>query len=138
MRKFLYWLVLFPSITWATSPLPVVELTPDNVSNFGIRVAFEVTSFGTTISLYAPESIDKCSYNGSTVEIKNATGEVVAVTYNRVSVYGSDPSIVGHIANKSHNMSVAVTYVCPPNSQKRSKMYSVNSVSDYLVQTQSK
>ena len=138
MRKFLYLLIFFPSLVWATSPLPVVELTPDNVTNFGFRVAFEVTSFGTTINLYAPESIEQCSYTGSTVEIKNSSGEVVAVTYNRVSVHGSEPSIVGHIADKSHNMSVAVTYICPPNSQKRSKMYSVNSVSGYLVQTQSK
>jgi hypothetical protein len=138
MRKFLYLLVLFPSIVWASSPLPVVELTPDNVTDFGFRVAFEVTSFGTTINLYAPESIEKCSYTGSSVEIKNATGEVVAVTYNRVSVHGSDPSIVGHIADKSLNMSVAVTYICPPDLRKRSKIYAVNSVSDYLVKTQSK
>jgi hypothetical protein len=138
MRKFIYFLVVFPIIAWATSPLPVVDLTPDNVADFGFRVAFEVTSFGTTINLYAPESIDKCSYTASSVEIKNATGEVVAFTYNRVSVYGSESSIVGHIVDKSLNMSVAVTYICPPDSQKRSKMYSVNSVSDYLVQTQSK
>ena len=138
MRKFLYLLILFPSLSWATSPLPVVELTPDNVDDFGFRVAFEVTQFGTTINLFAPELVEKCNYSGSTVEIKNAAGEVIAVTINRVSIYGSEPSIVGHIAKKSHNMSVAVTYICPPDIQKRSKMYAVNSVSDYLVQTQSK
>ena len=138
MRKILYLLIIFSNLTWATSPLPVIELTPDNVARFGVRVAFEVTQFGTTINLYTPESIDKCSYSGSSVEIKNATGEVVAVTYNRVSVYGSEPVIVGHIADKSHNMSVAVTYICPPDLQKRSKVYAINSVSDYLVKTQSK
>lgn len=44
MRKFLYLLLLFSSLTWATSPLPVIELTPDNVASFGIRVTFEVTN----------------------------------------------------------------------------------------------
>jgi len=136
MYKFLIILVLIPFFSWATSPLPVVELTPKNVDKYGFRISFEVTSFGTTINLYAPENIETCSYKGSGVEIKNSEDEVIAVTYNRVSVFGSEPIIVGHIANKSHNMSVTATYVCPPDSNKRGKIYSVNSVSGYLVQTQ--
>jgi len=50
MRKLIYLLFLLPYFSWATSPLPVIELTPKNVADFGFRVAFEVTSFGTTIN----------------------------------------------------------------------------------------
>jgi len=138
MRIFLILSAFFILVqkVWATSPLPVVELTPALVKELGFRISFEVSAHGTTISVAAPSKINECAYRGSGVELSNADGNVIAGTYNNVSTYNEESHITGYIKDSTVNMNVSATYICLPNSGKRGKIYMVSSVSEYLVSTQ--
>jgi len=117
-------------------PLPVVELTPELSKTLNFRVTFEVTNNGTVIFIAAPTDIDSCSYKSNFVELINSTGDVVATTQTSASVTTGEVQIDGFISDLTLDMRLGLTYLCPPNSGKKGKIYLVNSIKRYLISTQ--
>ncbi len=142
MIRVLFLLLMFFSsslLALASTPLPEEKLNPVLAQKLGFKLSFEIFPSQMSVFIDIPEVIDvDCHYRLARTRLLNMKGELITTTLFHVAAFSNDPTLSAMLIGQSNSLSVSFEYLCQPDSGKQSRVYVVDSVSQYLASSLSK
>ncbi len=127
-------LVIFSSVSFASSGPKEVILTPALADDLGFSIKVNLEGPGIMIEMQGPmESPSGCPAKRSGSFLLDSNGEELFLYITELPVSDSKPETIGYYMNKSHEMGVFIDYLCQGTKVLKSIRYFVPSINAWLI-----
>ncbi|MEJ8569284.1 hypothetical protein [Elongatibacter sediminis] len=134
MRRSTIVIALFLSgLVYASGPITVERLNPDNAKSLGFSVTFEISSEATQVSIVGPRVVNEnCYPRRSGNYLPDGNGNELTFYMAQISNGPESPIGSGYYPGNENTMAVFIDYICPPDKILESRRYSVESVAEFI------
>lgn len=130
----LSFLLLFSTLTMATSLIKTVALTPLSAKALGFTVSAYIEGPSIQVRLKGPiKNVDSCYAARSGTFLLDSNDQELMLHITELPHSQEQPEALGYYINNTHSMGVFLDYICPLNVSRGSKRYTVLSIGDWLI-----
>ena len=142
LKKCFQLIVILSGLAGVSNPaafatgIPKTELlTPENIAELGFDIVVLNDGGATTVKLIGPEiSPLGCPPKRMGAWLFDEQGNELLGYLAELKNYSTKPEAIGYYLDKNHRMSVVIQYLCQDADVLNSRVYTVESISEFLLE----